>query len=135
MRNATPASATPASHSQTCVPLYILSLHVLSLSLHGLLSLALTFSLLSLSFSFSLLISTSLYHFLSNALTLITWIPEFGDFTMFSEDLGECSRFPLDFPISSVDLYYSRFMLFGTNTFFDCVQLLFYHLTSTCLTC
>ena len=36
---------------------------------------------------------------------------------MFSEDLGDCSRFPFNFPFHRVDLYYSRFVLFETNTF------------------
>jgi len=37
--------------------------------------------------SFSLLYIERVY-------ALVTWIPEIRDFTVFSEDLGECSRFP-----------------------------------------
>ena len=78
-----------------------------ALSLYGLLYLALSFSLLSLIL-FSLLIFSSLYHFLFNA--LISWISEIGDFTMFSKDLGECSRFPPDFSASSDRLSYLMYL-------------------------
>jgi len=110
LRNVTPASATPrltlnpaslsfSNPASPCTlslfPCTLSLLPVHSLTLYGLLSSSLSLSLSSLSFSFSL------YHFLFNAFTRwLLRVSEIGDFTVFSEDLGEHPRLILGFPSS-----------------------------------